>query len=373
MFSKEELLRYSRHLNLPDFNLPDQIKLKEAKILIVGCGGLGAPIIQYLAAAGVGLMGLVDHDNVDLSNLQRQTLFKTGDVGKNKALIAAEYVNNLNPNVHTQIISNYLDSTNAMEIISSYDMIIDGTDNLPTRYLLNDASIFAGIPLVHGSIYRYEGHVAVFNFKIENDHFSSNYRDLFPEPPPPSMVPSCAEGGVLGVLPGMVGTIMASESLKIIRGHTPALVDKLMIIDAETLNFRKIKINKRTDNPLTGDDPGIHNLIDYEKFCQGPLSAINEISPKKLEEWKCDEKEVILIDVREENEYLHSNITETNIPLSGFKQKWQEIPLDKTVIFYCQSGKRSKKAIAFLNEKGWKGRAVNLKGGLEAYLSMKKP
>jgi adenylyltransferase/sulfurtransferase len=370
MFSKEEVLRYSRHLNLPDFDLDDQKKLRAAKVLIAGCGGLGAPIIQYLAAVGVGFLGLADHDSVDLSNLQRQTIFTSADIGNSKARAAANFVSNLNPHIKTQIITKYLDSNNAMNKISGFDMVIDGTDNLPSRYLLNDACFFAGIPLVHGSIYRYEGHISVFNYAFSKDEYSSNYRDLFPDPPPPSMVPSCAEGGVLGVLPGIVGTIMANEAIKIIRGITPALVDKLLVMDSQSLQFRHIKIKKRKDNPLTGDNPKLTKLIDYERFCQIGTLAIKEIHPEELKDWNLRKLHFTLIDVREKSEYQYSNIEGINIPLSEFDNHWREIPQHVPLVIHCQSGKRSKKAIAKLLENEWKGTVYNLRGGIEAYLSI---
>jgi adenylyltransferase/sulfurtransferase len=367
MFSPEELFRYSRHLNLPDFDSNDQESIHQAKVLVVGCGGLGSPVLLYLAALGVGTLGLVDNDSIDLSNLQRQILFNTQEIGKSKAKIAADRLTQLNPHLHIEVIEERITSSNALSIVEGYSMIIDGSDNLPTRYLLNDTAILANIPLVHGSIYRYEGQVAVFNYINKEGNRSSNYRDLFPEPPPPSMVPSCAEGGVLGVLPGIIGTLMTNEAIKIIRGLRPELIDKLLIVDAENLEFRKIKIKKRKDNPLTGENPSIFQLIDYELFCDSYYLPIEEIDRKTLESWNQNGSPFRLIDVREKNEYFHQNIGGINIPLSDLSNHLDAFTGNDPIVLLCQSGKRSKKAIAILKEKGFTNNFYNLSGGIEAY------
>jgi adenylyltransferase/sulfurtransferase len=260
--SSNEIKRYSRHLLLSGFGKGNQIKLKQSKVLVVGAGGLGCPVLLYLSAAGVGTIGIVDYDTVDITNLQRQVLYTEGDIGASKAKSAATRLSQLNSHINFQSIEAKLNSENCLEILRPYDVIVDGTDNFATRYLLNDACILLDKPIVYGSILKFEGHVSVFNFKKQNGDYSSNYRDLFPTPPDPDSVPNCEEAGVLGVLPGMIGTIQANEVIKILTGIHEPLIDTLLILDAETMDVTKFKIQNR------GSRNNIKNLIDYDLFCK---------------------------------------------------------------------------------------------------------
>ena len=322
-FSKEELKRYSRHLILPEFNIDGQRKVKNSKVLVIGAGGLGCPMLQYLVAAGVGTIGVVDFDMVDESNLQRQILFSVDDVGKPKASTAIQKLSRLNPHVDFHLHDIKLTAQNALEIIKDYDLIADGTDNFPTRYLVNDACVLLNKPNIHGSIFRFEGQVSVFNYQFADGTSGPNYRDIFPTPPPPGLVPSCAEGGVLGVLPGIIGSFQASEIIKIITGIGDPLVGKLFVFDALSFETRTMKINK---NPALAP---ITELIDYDDFCGINNSVINtdlEISARELiVDINNDPQELQIVDVREPLEFEAGNIGGKSIPLGELHHRINEI------------------------------------------------
>lgn len=365
-FSKSELERYSRHIIIPEFNIEGQRKLKEARVLVVGTGGLGAPLLQYLAAAGVGHIGLVDFDVVDPSNLQRQVLFGMSDVGRPKVEAAAERLKELNPFIDIETYNARLDSTNALEIMKGYDLVADGTDNFPTRYLVNDAAVILGIPNVYASIYRFEGQASVFNYSYPDGSKGPQYRDLFPTPPPAELVPSCAEGGVLGVLPGILGSIQALEVIKVITGVGDPLVGRLFLFDASTFETRTLKIKPR---PQT---PAITELIDYEAFCSGgignlPTETVREISVQELHEWERTETPFQLVDVREDYEYEIANIGGTLIPKGKVLEQLDQIRTDIPVVVYCRSGKRSADVVRELVRRYGYNNLYNLKGGILAY------
>ncbi len=374
-FSKEELERYSRHLIIPEFNIEGQRKLKNARVLVVGTGGLGSPLLLYLTAAGVGNIGIVDFDVVDKSNLQRQVLFTTADVGKPKAEVAKERLQALNPFVNFEIFNTRLDSTNALEIISKYDIVADGTDNFPTRYLVNDASVLAGKINVFASIFRFEGQLSVFNYLNEDGTRGPNYRDLFPTPPPPGLVPSCAEGGVIGVLPGILGSLQANEVIKVISGIGTPLSGKLFQFDAADFTTRIFKLVKDPDNPISGLKPTLKELIDYEIFCgiePGHAKKENhhdkeEISVRKLKEWITSGKDFQLIDVREPYEYDIANIGGVLIPKNTILEHLDLLDRSKDVVVYCRSGKRSKDVIDLLKKEAGLDNLLNLKGGILAW------
>ena len=317
-FTKEELARYNRHIIIPEFGMESQQKLKAAKVLVVGSGGLGSPVLLYLAAAGVGTIGIVDYDVVDDSNLQRQILFGVESVGKPKVEAARQRLLALNPHLHIQLHNTQLNSQNALEIIKDYDVVADGTDNFPTRYLVNDACVLLEKPNVYASIFQFEGQVSVFNYTNANNVTGPNYRDLYPTPPPPGLVPSCAEGGVLGVLPGIIGSMQASEVIKVITGIGETLSGRFFIFDALNFETRTFKISKRKDNPISGENPTITALIDYEQFCGMRAveeKPIKEISAKDLYDWQVKGEKFQLIDVREPHEYDIVNIGGELIPL----------------------------------------------------------
>lgn len=361
-FSNEELERYSRHLILPEFNIEGQRKLKNSKVLIVGAGGLGCPMLLYLAAAGVGTIGIVDFDVVDTSNLQRQVLFTVDDVGKSKALTAAKRLSKLNPDIHIETFNTKLTSENALEIIAAYDLVADGTDNFPTRYLVNDACVLLNKPNVHGSIYRFEGQVSVFNYQYKDGTTGPQYRDVFPTPPPPGLVPSCAEGGVLGVLPGIIGSFQASEIIKVLADIGDPLAGRLFILDALTFETRTLKIRKNPNLvPVT-------ELIDYADFCGISESPNNEgIAEITVEELKAlldgGKHNFQIIDVRESYEYEIGNLGGLLIPLGELESRLDEISSSEKKIIHCRSGARSKKAIHKLQKLGFKN-LLNLKGGV---------
>ena len=302
-----ELSRYARHLRLNGFGETSQLKLKAGKVLVIGAGGLGSPILLYLVAAGIGTIGIVDDDYVDISNLQRQILFDTDDTGKSKAGIAAEKLRQLNPLINIIAHQEKITSSNAMEIISNYDVIADGSDNFPTRYLINDAEVLSGKPLVYGSVFRFEGQVSVFNFLKSDGSRGPNYRDLFPESPPPESVPDCSEAGVLGVLPGIIGSIQALEVIKVITGIGKVLSGKIFHFEALGMFSQAFTLNRRADNPINGQNPTINSLIDYEAFCSGP-DPINEITVEEFYKMQLDEEEFELIDVRSALEYEQVNM-----------------------------------------------------------------
>lgn len=371
-FSKAELERYSRHLIIPEFNIEGQRKLKAAKVLVVGTGGLGAPLIQYLSAAGVGTIGIVDFDVVDDSNLQRQVLFTTADVGRSKVEVAKERIETQNPFIQIKTYNTRLTSENAMEIIKDYDVVADGTDNFPTRYLVNDACVLLGKVNVYGSIFRFDGQVSVFNYLQEDDTRGPNYRDLFPSPPPPGLVPSCAEGGVVGVLPGIIGSLQANEVLKVITGIGEPLSGRMFIFDALTFETRTLNLRKDDNNPLNGKNPTQTELIDYEIFCgigqeNGQAANVKEITVKEFEAWQAENKDFQLIDVREGYEYDIANLGGELIPLAEVEKEVNKIASDKEVVIHCRSGKRSADAIQLLEQKYGFKNLYNLKGGILAY------
>jgi sulfur-carrier protein adenylyltransferase/sulfurtransferase len=374
-FSAEELARYNRHIIIPEFGLAAQQKLKAAKVLVVGSGGLGSPVLLYLAAAGIGTIGIVDFDVVDDSNLQRQVLFGVNEIGKAKVEAAKERLQALNPHIEFVLYNTQLTSQNALDIIKDYDVVADGTDNFPTRYLVNDACVLLGKPNVYASIFQFEGQVSVFNYKHANGEFGPNYRDLYPTPPPPGLVPSCAEGGVLGVLPGIIGSLQALEVIKVVTGVGEPLVGRFYIFDALSFESRTFNISRRDDNPLNGKNPTIKQLIDYEQFCgvKAVEKPVKEITPKELYELQVKGEAFQLIDVREPYEYEIVNIGAELIPLATVAEQADKINKDQPVIVHCKMGGRSAKAIRDLEEKFGFTNLYNLKGGIIAYIDEVKP
>ena len=366
-FSKEELARYARHFVLPEFGIEGQKRLKKGSVLVVGAGGLGCPLLLYLAAAGVGRIGIIDADRVDDSNLQRQVLYTTQDIGKYKAEAAKERLLALNPHITIEVYTTNFTSENALEIIEKYDVVADGTDNFPTRYLVNDAAVLRGKVNVYASIFRFEGQVSVFNYSKIDGERGVQYRDLFPTPPPPGLVPDCAEGGVLGVLPGIIGSMQASEVIKVLSGVDEPLAGRLFIFDAASFTTRVLKVSKNPNLVVPTA------LIDYDMFCgvkkatgdsqQGTVGEISVFELKKMMDEKADFQ---LIDVREAYEYEVSNLGGTLIPLSILSENMDKIAKDKTVVVHCKSGARSAKAIDFLKEHGIKN-VLNLTGGIVAF------
>jgi len=363
-----EYARYSRHLILPEVGLEGQRKLKAAKVLMIGTGGLGSPLGLYLAAAGVGRIGIVDFDVVDESNLQRQIIHGTADVGRKKIDSARDRLLDINPNTKIDSYETRLTSENALELFREYDVIVDGTDNFPTRYLVNDAAVLTGKPNVYGSIFRFEGQASVFWAER-----GACYRCLYPEPPPPGLVPSCAEGGVLGVLPGIVGTIQANEVLKVILGAEGILLNRLLLFDAWKMLFREVKLRKDPDCPICGDTPTIKELIDYEEFCglknvSDEPDVLEEITASELNERMSTDPSIRLIDVREPHEYEIARIPgATLIPLAQVVSRLSEIDPAYTNVIQCKGGVRSAKAIVALKEAGYSGKLINLKGGITAW------
>lgn len=374
ILSKAELERYSRHLILPEFNIEGQRRLKKAKVLVVGCGGLGAPLLQYLAAAGVGKIGLVDFDVVDASNLQRQVLFGMRDVGRPKVEAAKERLLDLNPHIEIESHNTLLNSENAMEIIGGYDVVADGTDNFQTRYLVNDACVLSGKPNVYASIFRFDGQVSVFNWtNPETGRLGPNYRDLYPSPPPPGQVPSCAEGGVLGVLPGIIGSLQANEVIKVITGIGEPLSGRLFLFDAKTFSTRILKFGRDPQNPLNGENPSQKGLIDYDRFCgvgeekeQGEKGMLKEITAGEFERLRASGEPYQLIDVREPYEYDIANLGGELMPQGKILDFLEKISKDRKVVVHCRSGKRSSKVIRDLEGMGFTN-LLNLRGGLLAY------
>jgi adenylyltransferase/sulfurtransferase len=369
----EEIARYSRHLILPEVGMEGQKKLKAARVLIVGTGGLGAPLGLYLAAAGVGTLGLVDFDNVDASNLHRQVLFGTRDVGRPKIAAAAERLHDVNPHVALRAFETRLTSENALAILKDFDIVVDGTDNFPTRYLVNDACVLLGKPNVYGSIFRFEGQASVFGLPG-----GPCYRCLYPEPPPPGLVPSCAEGGVLGVLPGIVGSIQANETVKLILGDGEVLQGRLLLFDAWRMTFRELKLRRDPACPMCGPNRTITQLIDYEAFCGigvadagadgGAAAAPDRISASELKRRIDQGQNVQVIDVREPHEYAIARIPNTKlIPLGEVVARAGELDASREAIVHCKSGTRSAKAIRALRESGYAGPLVNLEGGIVAW------
>jgi adenylyltransferase/sulfurtransferase len=375
-FTKEELARYNRHIIIPGFGIEAQQKLKAAKVLVIGSGGLGSPVLLYLAAAGVGTIGIVDFDVVDDSNLQRQVLFGVNEIGKPKVDAARRRLEGLNPYIRLNVYNTHLNSGNALDIIKDYDVIADGTDNFPTRYLVNDASVLLGKPNVYASIFQFEGQVSVFNYRNAEGELGPNYRDLYPTPPPPGLVPSCAEGGVLGVLPGIIGSLQALEVIKVITGVGDTLSGRFYIFDALNFESRTFTIRRREDNPINGRNPTITALIDYEQFCgmraveEAPLK---EITAKELYDWQVKGEKFQLIDVREPHEFEIVNIGGELIPLGTVTGNSDRIARDKKVVVHCKVGGRSAKAIRELQEKFGFTNLYNLKGGILGYIDEVQP
>ena len=369
LLSSSELARYSRHLTLPGFHLEGQQKLKAAKVLVVGAGGLGAPLLSYLVAAGVGTVGLVDFDAVDESNLQRQVLFTVDDVGRPKVAAAVERLRRQNPHVELRPYETPLTASNALDIIKDYDVVADGTDNFPTRYLVNDACVLLDKVNVYASIFRFEGQVAVFNHVNSQGERGPNYRDLFPEPPPPGLVPSCAEGGVLGVLPGIVGSLQANEVIKVVSGVGEPLSGRLLLLDALTLESRTLTIHRDPSNPLNGTHPTQTSLIDYEKFCGAstPPPTVKEVSVRELALRQQQQEDFQLIDVREPYEYEIANLGGTLMPLGQIDQFVDQIATDRPVIVHCRSGARSEKAVRLLEQQHGFNNLYSLTGGILAW------
>src|SRR5215212_8848201 len=365
-FSKEELSRYDRHFIIPEFGMDAQKKLKAAKVLVIGSGGLGSPVLLYLAAAGVGTIGIIDFDVVDDSNLQRQVLFGVEEIGKPKVEAAKRRLESLNPYIKLNIYNTQLTSANALDIIKDYDVIADGTDNFPTRYLVNDACVLLDKPNVYASIFQFEGQVSVFNYRNASGELGPNYRDLYPTPPPPGLVPSCSEGGVLGVLPGIIGSLQASEVIKVITGIGETLNGRFFIFDALIFETRIFNIKRNPSNPLNGDHPTITALIDYEQFCgmKAVEKPLKEISAQELYDWQVRGEDFQLIDVREPHEYDIVNIGAELIPLATVAANADRIDRNKKVVVHCKMGGRSVKAIRELEEKFGFENLYNLKGGI---------
>ncbi len=368
--SNEEIRRYSRHLILPEVGLAGQKKIRNTSVLCIGAGGLGSPIAMYLAAAGIGRIGIVDFDTVDYSNLQRQILHSDADVGVSKAESAKATLNALNPNVDVVLHKTRIASDNAMDLIRPYDIVVDGTDNFPTRYLTNDACVLLKKPNVYGSIFRFEGQASVFAPHLGGPC----YRCLYPEPPPPGMVPSCAEGGVLGVLPGIIGCIQATEILKLALGKGTSLIGRLQLFNALDMKFRELKLRRDPKCPLCGDNPTIKELIDYEMFCgvvpepTTPGHNPDEVTVHDMKKALDDPKLGIrVIDVRDPDEYEIAHVAGVpQIPLGSLPQRFTELDPNTQIYLHCKSGKRSMKALEFLRQQGFKY-VKSVKGGISAW------
>ena len=366
----DELSRYSRHLILPEVGEEGQRKLKAARVLCVGTGGLGSPLALYLAAAGVGTLGLVDFDVVDASNLQRQIIHSTADIGRKKLDSAAEKLKALNPSLKVVKYDTLLSSANALDILKDYDVIADGTDNFPTRYLVNDACVLLGKPNAYGSIFRFEGQASVFGAKD-----GPCYRCLYPEPPPPGLVPSCAEGGVLGILPGLVGVIQATETIKLILGIGEPLIGRLLLVDALNMRFRQLKLRKNPECPVCGDHPTVTKLIDYQQFCgiepaserqSAVKNGIPQVSPKDLKKRIDAGEDLFILDVREPFEYQIANIGGVLIPQNDVPKRIGEIDRNREIVVQCKSGGRSQRIAEYLKQSGLPT-VSNLAGGIVAW------
>jgi molybdopterin/thiamine biosynthesis adenylyltransferase/rhodanese-related sulfurtransferase len=368
--SPDEIRRYSRHLILPEVGLAGQKKICSTTVLCIGAGGLGSPIAMYLAAAGIGKLGILDFDTVDFSNLQRQIIHGTDDVGRSKAESARDTIQSINPNTDVVLHNTRITSDNALDLIAQYDIVVDGTDNFPTRYLTNDACVLLKKPNVYGSIFRFEGQASVFAPHLGGPC----YRCLYPEPPPPGMVPSCAEGGVLGVLPGIVGCIQATEILKLALGKGSSLIGRLLLFNALDMKFREVKLRKDPQCPLCGENPTITKLIDYEMFCGIPAEPANptanpdEVSVQEMKKALDNPKlNIQVIDVREPDEYEIAHVKGVPLlPLGSLPQRFTELDPNQTIYVHCKSGVRSLKAVKFLKEQGFKY-AKSVKGGISAW------
>jgi molybdopterin/thiamine biosynthesis adenylyltransferase/rhodanese-related sulfurtransferase len=365
--SNDEVLRYSRHLIMPEVGMEGQLKLKAAKVLCIGAGGLGSPLALYLAAAGVGTLGVVDFDVVDYTNLQRQIIHTTADVGRKKLESAAEKVKAINPFITLRPFETRLTSENALELFRDFDIIVDGTDNFPTRYLVNDACVLTGKPNVYGSIFRFEGQVSVFATKD-----GPCYRCLYPEPPPPGLVPSCAEGGVLGILPGLVGVMQATEAIKLILGKGEPLIGRLLLVDALGMRFRELKLRKNPECPACGKNPTVTKLIDYNEFCgirgeEKPVASnVPEIQPEELKARLDAGDDIFILDVREPHEYQICNLNGYLSPLGELPKRAHELDSSREIVAHCRSGVRSAKAVTFLQQAGFR-KVKNLAGGILAW------
>jgi adenylyltransferase/sulfurtransferase len=365
--SNEEILRYSRHLIMPEVAMEGQQKLKAARMLCIGAGGLGSPVTLYLAAAGVGTLGLVDFDVVDLTNLQRQVIHTTADVGRKKLDSAAEKIAAINPHVAVRPFETRLNSENALELFREFDLVVDGTDNFPTRYLVNDACVLSGKPNVYASIFRFEGQASVFATEA-----GPCYRCLYPEPPPPGLVPSCAEGGVLGILPGLLGVIQATEAIKLVLGFGDPLIGRLLLVDAQTMRFRELRLRKNPECPVCGPRRTITKLIDYQQFCgipgqEGPPShRVPEIEPEELRRLLERGADVFVLDVREPHEYQIVNLGGHLIPLNDLPRRMHELDSSREIVVHCRSGARSGRAVEFLQQAGFR-KVKNLRGGILAW------
>ncbi len=373
--SREEVQRYSRHLIMPEVGVEGQRKLKAARVLCIGAGGLGAPATMYLAAAGVGTLGIVDFDTVDASNLHRQIIYATPDVGRRKLEASRDRLLAMNPSVNVVMHEIALTSKNALDVLRGYDVVVDGTDNFQTRYLVNDACVLLGIPNAYGSIFRFDGQASVFAVKG-----GPCYRCLYPEPPPPGLVPSCAEGGVLGVLPGVIGIIQATEAIKLILGVGQPLIGRLLLYDALQMRFRELKLRRDAECPVCGDNPTIRELIDYDAFCgvtppsASPVtSGIPEVTPEELKAQIDSGKDVFILDVREPSEYQICRIEgSTLIPLGEVAARSAELDRNRDIVVQCKVGGRSARAVALLQERGFT-RVRNLKGGILAWIDKVDP
>jgi molybdopterin/thiamine biosynthesis adenylyltransferase/rhodanese-related sulfurtransferase len=371
---REEIFRYSRHLIMPEVGMEGQLKLKQARVLCIGAGGLGSPLALYLAAAGVGTLGIVDFDRVDFTNLQRQIIHRTQDVGRPKLESARDAILNINPNVEVVPFETRLTSQNALEIIRDFDIVADGTDNFATRYLVNDACVLSKKPNVYGSIFRFEGQASVFYAEE-----GPCYRCLYPEPPPPGLVPSCAEGGVLGVLPGIVGCIQAIETVKLILGKGHPLIGRLLLFDALGMKFRELKLRKNPECPVCGTHPTVTYLIDYEEFCgvrgeeSEPAETVPEVSVSELKERMDNGAPFVLIDVREPHEFDICRIPGSQlIPLSEFTRRMNELNSSDEILIHCLSGMRSAQATSLLRKAGFR-KVYNVRGGIRAWASEVDP
>jgi adenylyltransferase/sulfurtransferase len=368
--TQQQIQRYSRHLIMPEVAMEGQQKLRHARVLVIGAGGLGSPVLSYLAAAGVGTLGIVDFDTVDFTNLQRQIIYSTSDVGRPKVEAAVDRLQGMNPDVKVRVHETRLTSENALEIIKGYDVVVDGTDNYPTRYLVNDACVMLGVPNVYGSIFRFDGQASVF---CQKD--GPCYRCVYPDPPPPGLVPSCAEGGVLGVLPGIIGTIQATECIKLLLGKGTSLAGRLLVLDGMKMHFRELKLRKNPDCPVCGTHPTITALIDYEQFCgirgeemeELDLGKEWEISPRALQAKIKAGDDLVILDVRNPEETQISRINGSIlIPLNELPERVAELNTADQIVVHCKMGGRSSKAVEFLRSVGFR-KVKNLVGGINAW------
>src|SRR5437763_4373352 len=371
--NNDEILRYSRHLIMPEVGMEGQLKLKAAKVLCIGAGGLGSPLALYLGAAGIGTLGIVDFDVVDYTNLQRQIIHTTADVGRPKLDSAADKLKAMNPFLNIRTFNTRLSSDNALDLFKEFDIIADGTDNFPTRYLVNDACVLTRKPNVYGSIFRFEGQASVFATEA-----GPCYRCLYPEPPPPGLVPSCAEGGVLGILPGLVGVMQATEVIKLILGKGEPLIGRLVLIDALGMKFRELKLRKNPDCPACGTHPTVTKLIDYNEFCgirgeeKTVASNVPEIQPEELKSRLDAGEDIFILDVREPHEYQICNLHGYLIPLGELPKRAHELDSSREIVVHCKMGGRIAKAVAFLQQAGFQ-KVHNLAGGITAWADRVDP